>query len=159
MCWVCDHPGASQQDWLDHLRGILDEQCWVVIYVQRETYRPSYSYTVGLTDHGKPEIVVTGLPRQRAADLLDGVAAHLVHADPPAPGERVPLTDGPLIEIVQVAEPSAHLNVAVALCGPQLSALQLVYADDRGHWPWDRGFRGGRGGQPVLGARAGNRVS
>jgi hypothetical protein len=32
--------------------------------------------------------------------------------------------------------------------------LQLVYADDRGHWPWDTGFRGGRGGQPVLGARA-----
>ena len=52
-----------------------------------------------------------------------------------------------------------HLNVAAELCGPQLTALQLVYADDRGHWPWDRGFRGGRGGQPVLGARAGNRVS
>jgi hypothetical protein len=28
-----------------------------------------------------------------------------------------------------------------------------VYADDRGHWPWETGFRGGRGGQPVLGAR------
>jgi hypothetical protein len=137
---------------------MLDEQCWVVIYVQRDKYRPPYSYTVGLTDHGKPEIVVTGLPQQRAADLLNDVAAHLVHADPPAPGERVALTDGPLIEIVQVAEPSAHLNVAVALCGPQLTALQLVYADDRGHWPWDRGFRGGRGGQPVLGARADSRV-
>ena len=158
MCWVCDHPRASRQDWLNHLRGRLEEQCWVVIYVQRDTYRPPYSYTVGLTDHGKPEIVVTGLPQQRAADLLNDVAAHVVHADPPEPGERVPLTDGPLIEIVQVAEPSAHLNVAVALCGPQLTALQLVYADDRGHWPGDRGFRGGRGGQPVLGARADSRV-
>jgi hypothetical protein len=158
MCWVCDHPRASRQDYLDYLRGMLDEQCWIVIYVQRDRYRPSFSYTVGLTNHGKPEIVVTGLPKQRAADLLNDVAAHLVHADPPPPGERVPLTDGPLIEIVRVAEPSAHLNVAVELCGPQLSALQLVYADDRGHWPWDRGFRGGRGGQPVLGARADSRV-
>ena len=158
MCWVCDHPRASRQDYLDYLRGKLDEQCWIVIYVQRDRYRPSFSYTVGLTDHGKPEIVVTGLPQQRAADLLNGVAAHLVHADPPPPGERVPLTDGPLIEIVRVAEPSAHLNLAVELCGPQLSALQLVYADDRGHGPWDRGFRGGRGGQPVLGARADSRV-
>jgi Domain of unknown function (DUF4262) len=158
MCWVCDHPRASRQDYLDYLRGMLDEQCWIVIYVQRDRYRPSFSYTVELTDHGKPEIVVTGLPQQRAADLLNGVAAHLVHADPPPPGERVPLTDGPLIEIVRVAEPSAHLNLAVELCGPQLAALQLVYADDRGHWPWDRGFRGGRGGQPVLGARADSRV-
>ena len=159
MCWECDHPRASHQDWIDRLRAKLDEQCWVVIYVQRDKYRPSCAYTVGLTDHGKPEIVVTGLPQERATDLLNGVAAHLVHADPPPAGERVPLTNGPLIEIVTVAEPSAHLNVAVELFGPQLTALQLVYADDRGHWPWDRGFRGGRGGQPVLGARAGNRVS
>jgi hypothetical protein len=115
---------------------MLDEQCWVVICVQREKYRPPYAYTVGLTDHGKPEIVVTGLPHERAADLVNGVAAHFAHADPPPPGERVPLTDGPLIEIVRVAEPSTHLNVAVELCGPQLTALQLVYADDRGHWPW-----------------------
>lgn len=158
MCWVCDHPNASRQDRLDYLRGMLDEHCWVVIGVSRERYRPAFSYTVGLTDHGKPEIVVTGLPQQRAADLLNDVAAHLVHADPPAPGERIPLSGGPLIEIVRVATPSAHLNVAAELCGPQLTALQLVYADDRGHWPWDRGFRGGRGGQPVLGARAAARV-
>jgi len=26
---------------------------------------------------------------------------------------------------------------AVALCGPQVRALQLVWADDRGRWPWD----------------------
>jgi hypothetical protein len=36
----------------------------------------------------------------------------------------------------------------------RLRGLQLVYADGRGLWPWDAGFRGGRGGQPVLGARA-----
>jgi Domain of unknown function (DUF4262) len=43
--------------------------------------------------------------------------------------------------------------VAVAINEPGFAALQLVYADDRGHWPWDPGFRGGRGGQPVLGVR------
>jgi len=48
---------------------------------------------------------------------------------------------------------------AVELFGPQITALQLVYADDRGHWPWDMGGRGGRGGQPVLGARARQRAA
>jgi hypothetical protein len=153
MCWVCDHPGATREEHLKYLRGLLEQHCWVVVGVQRERYRPPYSYTVGLTGHGKPEIVVTGLPQQRAADLLNDVAAHFLHADPPVPGERIPLTGGPLVEIVRVAEPSAHLYVAAELCGPQLQALQLVYADNRGHWPWDLGFRGGRGGQPVLGAR------
>jgi len=28
-----------------------------------------------------------------------------------------------------------------------------VYADRRGYLPWDRRFRNGRGGQPVLGMR------
>jgi len=159
MCWVCNHPNATAQDRLEYVRGLLEQHCWVVVGVRRDRYRPPYSYTVGLTGHGKPELVVTGLPQQRAADLLNDVAAHLVHADAPAPGEWVPLTGGPLtggplIEIVQVAEPSVHLMVAAQLCGPQLRAIQLVYADDRGHWPWERGFRSGRGGQPVLGARA-----
>jgi hypothetical protein len=154
MCWVCDHPGSTWQDYLEHLRGLLERHCWIVIGVGRGRYRPPYSYTVGLTDHGKPELVVTGLPQRRATDLLNDVAAHVMHADPPTPGEQVPLIGGPLIEIVQVTEPSAHLRVAAEFCDPRFAALQLVYADDRGHWPWDRGFRGGRGGQPVLGARA-----
>jgi hypothetical protein len=63
------------------------------------------------------------------------------------------LRGGPVVEIVRVTEPSVHLAVAAALNGPQFAALQLVYADDRGHWPWESGFRGGRGGQPVLGVR------
>jgi uncharacterized protein DUF4262 len=65
----------------------------------------------------------------------------------------VPLRDGPEIEIVEVTEPTVHLAIAVEIFGPEIRALQLVYADDRGHWPWDVGFRGGRGGQPVLGVR------
>ena len=154
MCWVCDHPGSTGQDYLEYLRGLLDQHCWIVIGVRGDRYRPPYSYTVGLVNHGKPELVVTGLPQRRAADLLNDVAAHVMHAEPPAPGERIPLTGGMLIEIVQVAEPSVHLGVAAEISGPQFPAIQLVYADDRGHWPWDRGFRGGRGGQPVLGARA-----
>jgi hypothetical protein len=154
MCWMCDHPGATMDDYLGYLRGLLEEHCWIVIGVRGDRYRPPFSYTVGLVGHGRPELVVTGLPQQRAADLLNDVAAHVLHADAPTPGERVPLTGGPLIEIVRVAEPSAHLGVAAKFSGSELTAIQLVYADDRGHWPWDRGFRGGRGGQPVLGTRA-----
>jgi len=153
VCWQCDHPGATWQDYLDHLRELLEEHCWIVQGVQRERRRPPYAYTVGLAAHGRPELVVTGMPYDRAVDLLNGVAEHVLHADPPEPGEVLPLRGGPVVEIVRVTEPSVHLAVAAALNGPQFAALQLVYADDRGHWPWESGFRGGRGGQPVLGAR------
>jgi hypothetical protein len=149
MCWQCDHPGATWPDYLDHLRELLEEHCWIVQGVQRERRRPPYAYTVGLAAHGRPELAVTGMSYDRAVEL-NGVAEHVLHADPPRPGEVLPLPGGPVVEIVRVAEPSVHLAVAAALSGPQFAALQLVYADDRGHWPWEPGFRGG---QPVLGAR------
>jgi hypothetical protein len=154
VCWQCDHPGATWQDYLEHLRGLLERHCWIVQGVQRERRRPPYAYTVGLAAHDQPELVVTGMPYDRAVGLLNTVAGLVMHAGAPRPGEVLPLRSGVVIEIVRVAEPDVHLAVAAALNGPEFSALQLVYADERGRWPWDAGFRGGHGGQPVLGARA-----
>src|SRR5579863_8451147 len=158
MCWQCDHPGSTWLDVLEHTRGLIACHGWAVTGVERNRIRPPWAYTVGLTESGRPELVVTGMPLVRATQLLNDVAAHVLHADAPVPGERVPLIGGPLIEIVEVAEPSAHLLVAVELFGPGVRALQLVHADDRGHWPWEVGFRGVRGGQPVLGVRVGQGV-
>jgi uncharacterized protein DUF4262 len=45
--------------------------------------------------------------------------------------------------------------VACQFYGAKIRALQIVHADDHGHWPWQLGYRGGRGGQPVLGNRQG----
>jgi len=159
MCWECDHPHATREDYLDFVRERMQCHGWAVQGVQGDRNYAPWAYTVGLTAFGKPELVVTGTSLARASDLLHVSAPHLLHADAPEPGEQNPLIGGPLIEIVQVAEPTMHLVTAVELFGPQVKALQLVYADDRGHWPWDVGFCGGRGGQPVLGTRAAHRAA
>lgn len=154
MCWVCEHPESTEQERLEYLRGLLDQHNWVVIGVHEERYRPPYSYTLGLTDRELPELVVTGLPHKRAADMLTRAAWDVLAGETLAPGNRIRTIGGLLAEVVKVAEPGAHLDAAAGLYGQQLAALQLVYTDRRGYWPWDRRFRGGRGGQPVLGARA-----
>ena len=155
MCWQCDHPNATWSDYLDHMRGLVRDFGWAVQAVERSGLHPPWAYTVGLTEAGCPELVATGLPASRAMELLNDVASHLMHSDTTlTPGEQIPLVGGPLIEIVELPEPSAHLYVATELYGKQISAVQLVHADDRGHWPWDVGYRGVRGGQPVLGPRA-----
>ncbi len=85
-------------------------------------------------------------PEKNAMDYL--------HAEPvPVHGERVCLVEGPCTEVVDVSHPDAYLLVAVNVYGEQVRAQQLVRADERGHWPWERGHRALRGGQPVLGAR------
>jgi hypothetical protein len=154
MCWACDHPEGTRLDYLNHCRREIKKFGWIIQGVQRQGIRPPWVYTAGLTPHRKPEIVVTGLPVGRAADLAQDVAEYVMGGTVPAPGERGRLHGGSLVEFVRVAVPSAHLDVAAELFGPGVEALQVVHADNRGHWPWDRAYRGARGGQPVLGARA-----
>ena len=153
MCWACENPGTGGDDHLAGLCRLIARHGWAVQGVERDRARPPWAYTAGLTGHRKPELVVTGLPLQRAAALLNDVAAHMLHAVIPEPGQQVQLDGGPLIEIVRVAEPAVHLCAAVSLFGTRIRALQVVHADGRGHWPWDPGYRGVRGGQPVLGPR------
>jgi hypothetical protein len=154
MCWECDHPESSHQDYLDHMQGLIDRFGWAVVGIEDDRIHPPWAYTLGLTPRGRPELVVTGLPLPRATWLLNTVAPYVLDDAVPLPGEEVLVEGCPLIEVVRVTEPTAHLVTAVELYGPQIQALQLVYADDRGHWPWDAGFRGHHGGQPVLGVRA-----
>jgi hypothetical protein len=93
-------------------------------------------------------------PPKRAHELLHDVADRLVGILPLAPGERVALSGRDLVEVVRVAHPEVHPNAAVALYGDEVQAVQLVWSDECGRWPWASNFNDGRGIQPVLGARA-----
>ena len=97
---------------------------------------------------------MTGVSPQRALRLLDSVARRFVCGDVLTPGQRISLPAGPLIEIVEVAHPDAHMGWAVAFGGSEIRALQLVWADGWGRWPWSAEFADGRATQPVLGMRA-----
>ena len=151
MCWECDHPEATREEYLDHVMEKIARFGWATQHVERDQIDPPWSYTVGLTTFGEPELVVTGLSMERAAALLHSLAGHPVPTHLPPPGQGIELIGGPSIQLVEVAEPTAHLHLAVELFGPQVRAVQIVHADDRGHWPWEAGYRGVRGGQPVLG--------
>lgn len=152
MCWQCDHPGSSMQDYLDELYETMMQHGWAVQYVEDE--RAPFAYTLGLTRCDLPELLITGVSSQRAVRLLNAVARRSVARGAPIPGAQFAIPSGPLIEVVQVDHPNAHLNFAVPLLGGEIRALQLVWADRRGRWPWAEEFNNGRATQPVLGLRA-----
>jgi hypothetical protein len=156
MCAYCDNPTLTYPEYLARMARTAHEYGWAVQGVERERSRPPWAYTVGLTLVDLPELLITGLPLQRSAQLLNGTAAHILGGDAPEPGEQMRLADGPLVEFVPVENSDVHLLTAVALYGPEVRGLQMVWADDRDRWPWERGFRGRRGGQPVLGPRTGH---
>ncbi|MBE1550516.1 hypothetical protein GGC64_004556 [Mycobacterium sp. OAS707] len=152
MCWQCDNPNGTTEEYLDELRASVRLHSWVVQGVEDD--RLPFAYTIGLHDRGLPELLVTGLPQDSAAGLLNDVAAAAVGGRVFQPGAHIAVGDGPLLEIVEVDNPDAHLNFAVALGGPDIRALQLVWCDDRGRWPWAAGWGPGQLRQPVLGKRA-----
>jgi len=153
MCWQCD-TGGTHQDYLDHVRKLIATHGWAVVGVERDRIHPPWAYTVGLTPHDRPELVMTGIEPRRATRLLNAAAEYVLQTAIPRPGETMQAGDAPVMEIVRVTDPAAHLLVATELYGKLTRALQLVHPDDRGHFPWCPGYRGGRGGQPVLGVRA-----
>lgn len=148
MCWQCDNPQGTIDDYLQILREIVRDHGWAVQFVEGEQ-RP-FAYTVGLHDKGLPELLITGLPPQTSARLLNSIA-HQIVDDGVAlhPAMRIDYQNEFLLEVVEVDHPDVHLKFAAALCSPQIRALQLVWTDDRRRWPWDRGWAHGRRRQPV----------
>ena len=146
-------PGRVVAEYLTGILGLIDETGWIVQAVSARDSRPAWAYTAGLTMHGLPELVVTGLDQPLSAMVLNAVAAESLSSGPLGPGDVLTLRGGPPMEVVALTEPSAHLSLAITLYGPDVRALQLVYADDAGTFPWSPSYRGGRGGQPVLGVR------
>lgn len=54
---------------------MVDCHGWAVQCVERDGTRPPWAYTVGLTQRGRSELVVTGMPLTKAEDLLNAGCA------------------------------------------------------------------------------------
>jgi hypothetical protein len=148
MCWKCDHPEATMQEWMDLIYERVKENGWTAQFIQGPI---PFAYTIGLHERGLPELLVTGMPPERANLVLDTVAGYLVDVGRPVPGETMLIGGELLLDFVQVEHPDAHLKFAYYFYGPDLRALQLVWADERGHRPWCAEFDNGGVRQPVFG--------
>jgi len=133
--------------------GMREHHGWVVQFVDHEK-RP-FAYTIGLHDRGLPELLVTGLDGYVSNRVLKSLG-HTIVDDGAivAPAMLIDYEDRFLMEVVEVDHPDVHLKYAARICGPNIRALQLVWADPSGRWPWEKGWNDGRGVQPVLGVRS-----
>lgn len=156
MCRMCEDPTFTRADHLREMARLMDEFGWALQFVTDTGPRPPWAYTVGLTRRGLPELVITGLPPTAAGGFLNDHACFLAHQGRRLdPGMIRRLDTGRRLEVVELAHPDLHLTTVRDLFpGEPLRALQLVWGDDRGRWPWEAGFRGVQGAQPVLGPRA-----
>lgn len=154
MCRLCERPDLTVPDYLADLQDQIDLHRFTTVSVAGSRLVAEFSYTVGLTPHGVPELVVTGLRPADATRLLQVWGDYLLDGSLVLPGET--LECGPwLLEAVSVEAPSELLGAVAAPYGGEFRGPQLVWACPAGRLPWDPGYRRVRpAGQPVLGARS-----
>jgi hypothetical protein len=138
---------------LDELRELIARHGWAVRHVVDADPARCVSYTVGLTAHLHPEVVMTGLPPQVAHTFLN-IAGDLVvrrHGHLAAGEEVTELSEGRAFPVITVADTSA-LTAVAELYG-DVHAVQVVWTDSRGRLPWDDDYANPPGSQPLLGPR------
>jgi Domain of unknown function (DUF4262) len=113
-------------------------------------------YTIGLTDHRHPELILFGLPPDIARPVLYAVAQEVIEGRRTcAAGQFADdVLEGHSVTFVAVTEPDRHLPGAAqfyAGTGTAVEALQIVWPDRYHRWPWQPGTH--VADMPVLGRR------
>lgn len=127
---------------------------WAVLSIHADVDTPPYSYTVGLTEKGLPEIILFGVPPDAAQPVLEILAKELV--DGKSYGENTPLTRvfaGVNAYLKPVPEIAAREKMWLAseFYPKRMAGLQLVWPDEAGVFPWQDGFNENlRLAQPLL---------
>lgn len=125
---------------------------WSVTGVFGDDTSSPVAYTTGLTEHRRPELLITGLEPDLACRILNR-AAELALADrrfldakfldgvvrPPHRLAALPAVD------------TSELHVTRLLYGPDFLALQLIWPDEEGRFPWEPGYSFPLDAQPLSG--------
>jgi hypothetical protein len=150
------------------IRAFLDQQdawtrdtvrrCgWAIEYVHGEGERdPPFAYTVGLFGLGYPELVVFGMDPGDSAGVLNDVGGRVRDGERVIPGELLSFTNWPhRLHVLPLVNPAEVLFAANRFYRrpdhDPVPALQLVWDDREGRFPWEPDFAAPRWLQPLPG--------
>ena len=114
---------------------------WLVLMIGADPgVSPTYSYTVGLTEHGLPELAVVGLDPRTAQQVLNR-AGDLMRANGAfRDGQPAHEVIGGNMKVVFAELPAGSLLHATSRYGATgYKALQLFWPDKAGLMPWEAG--------------------
>jgi len=143
---------AQLTAYMERVQTIVAEHGWMIQAVGGSETEPGFCYTVGLSDYDHPEFIMFGLPFETAAHLLNDLGERVRGA--------VKFSDGVIVDdllqnypvyLMAVIDPTEHLSVARKYAGGTVPALQVVWPDAEGRFPWDPGYPTEYKVMPVLG--------
>jgi len=129
---------------------------WHVMNVMEDEEGPGFAYSIGLTRSlGHPEILVVGLPRDTMHSLINLVGEEVRQGGAFKAGATYEqLLEGYHATFRAIPKDQYRNYLGFARWfydGDDFPALQLIYPDREGRWPWDpQASAGFRAQQPVL---------
>jgi hypothetical protein len=132
---------ATTRDRADQtLQSMIDEHGWAVVGVFPTASDDGvpFSYTVGLTDKGLPELAVYGLDPVNGGTILNAVAQRMIDHGEVRGGERIDgeLANGLQLAVIDMGD-TAELTAVRRFYGAVLAARQIVWPDPHGRMPWE----------------------
>lgn len=132
------------------LLDLIDRYGWAVRNVLSDEADPPLSYTVGLTALDHPEVVITGMPFASAQGFLNLIGQSVRDGKTFKANTWVEdLTDTGELLLIEARD--VRGLTAVGQVYGRINALQLVWCDSTGRFPWQPGYRNGPTSQPILG--------
>jgi len=107
MCWQCDNPDLTTEDYFADVRETIRRHGWMVQYVRRR--RTPFAYTIDFMT-GFPRLSITGRFPAASTRLLNTWPRDAVAGKNLTPGQQIKSACRTLIEIVEMSHPDAHLN-------------------------------------------------
>lgn len=163
---------ATRARVLHDIRRRIDKYGWAVQAIGEQCAVPGcsggrsnargadFGYTVGLSRfHGHPELIVTGVPQMQTVAPLNLMGERIRAGHRFVGGDLVTglFACGCSMAVVEVdpRQSARHLTYANLLYrnpgAPPVRALQIVWPDEAGRFPWDPVYSLPESAQPVLG--------
>jgi len=139
---------------LADLQNVIAEHGWAVLNVMAGA-RPDevrFSYTIGLTALGHPEVIILGMPPEPAHEFLNLIGDEVRQGSRFEPGTVTgEFTDEEAPVAFISVEDAGRLTAVHEIYG-LVEAVQMVWPDSTGRLPWHDGYRNPPSAQPILGA-------
>ncbi|OZF02252.1 DUF4262 domain-containing protein [Rhodococcus sp. 15-2388-1-1a] len=140
MCKMCQ--GFGVDEYIGDVRRTMEQFGWALQYVESEVDRdgihPAFCYTVGLTDFGSPEIVLTGRGPTESSRILNALGASVASGMLELEAGIGCSAAGFEIFTIDVPDCADILYTASDVYGTGcFSAVQAVWKDLEGALPWE----------------------
>lgn len=138
-------PRPEPQDDADrNIFGHIDTVGWSVILIPEDDAGPGFAFSLGLlATHGHPDVILFGLKIEQMHGIVNGIGERVAGGERFTPGrfyegviDRFPVAFTP-VDPANYREYLGYANWFYG--GTDFPAVQCVYPDGTGRFPWDAG--------------------